>query len=87
MKEAKKKLERYRKTNPVGSDFVLGINIGPNKNSLDRINDYQILSENLSKFADYITINISSPNTPNLRDFHNSELLRKGYKGRKKRNS
>ena len=77
MKEAKKKLERYRKINPVGSDFILGINIGPNKNSLDRINDYQILSENLSKFADYITINISSPNTPNLRDFHNSKLLEK----------
>jgi len=77
MKEAQKKLERYRKINPVGSDFVLGINIGPNKNSLDRINDYQILSENLSKFADYITINISSPNTPNLRDFHNSKLLEK----------
>ncbi len=80
MKEAQKKLERYRKINPVGSDFVLGINIGPNKNSLDRINDYQILSENLSKFADYITINISSPNTPNLRDFHNSELLEKVIK-------
>ena len=84
MKEAKKKLERYRKINPVGSDFVLGINIGPNKNSLDRINDYQILSENLSKFADYITINISSPNTPNLRDFHNSELLEKVIKAVKK---
>ena len=80
MKEAKKKLERYRKINPVGSDFVLGINIGPNKNSLDRINDYKILSENLSKYADYITINISSPNTPNLRDFHNSELLEKVIK-------
>ena len=84
MKEAQKKLERYRKINPVGSDFVLGINIGPNKNSLDRINDYQILSENLSKFADYITINISSPNTPNLRDFHNSELLEKVIKAVKK---
>ena len=84
MKEAKKKLERYRKINPVGGDFVLGINIGPNKNSLDRINDYQILSENLSKFADYITINISSPNTPNLRDFHNSELLEKVIKAVKK---
>ena len=84
MKEAKKKLDRYRKINPVGGDFVLGINIGPNKNSLDRINDYQILSENLSKFADYITINISSPNTPNLRDFHNSELLEKVIKAVKK---
>ena len=62
----------------------MGINIGPNKNSLDRINDYQILSENLSKFADYITINISSPNTPNLRDFHNSELLEKVIKAVKK---
>ena len=84
MEEAKKKLERYRKINPVGSDFVLGINVGPNKNSLDRINDYQVLSENLCKFADYITINISSPNTPNLRDFHKSELLEKVIKAVKK---
>ena len=77
MIKAKKKLESYRKKFPVGSKFLVGINIGPNKDSLDRFNDYEILSEKLSEFADYITINISSPNTPNLRDFHESKHLKK----------
>ena len=75
MIEAKKKLERYRKDFPVGSGFILGINIGPNKDSRDRFNDYEILSKNLSEFSDYLSINISSPNTPNLRDFHESSHL------------
>ena len=77
MLKAKKKLEKYRKKYPIGSEFLVGVNIGPNKNSLDRFFDYEILSENLSEFADYITINISSPNTPNLRDFHESKHLKK----------
>ena len=53
------------------------MNIGPNKDSNDRYNDYEILSKNLSEFADYLTINISSPNTPNLRDFHQTNSLKK----------
>ena len=77
MIKAKKKLENYRRKFPVGSEFLVGINIGPNKDSLDRFNDYEILAENLSEFADYITINISSPNTPNLREFHESKHLKK----------
>ena len=77
MEKAKKKLEDYRRKFPVGSEFLVGINIGPNKDSKNRFNDYEILSENLSKYADYITINISSPNTPNLRDFHESKHLKK----------
>ena len=56
---------------------VLGVNIGPNKDSIgdDRINDYLICLKKVNKHADYITINISSPNTPNLRDLHNQEDL------------
>lgn len=77
MIKAKVKLENYRKKFPVGSEFLVGVNIGPNKDSLDRFNDYEILSENLSEFADYITINISSPNTPNLIEFHESKHLKK----------
>jgi dihydroorotate dehydrogenase len=77
MSKAKKQLEKYRKKKPVGSEFLVGVNIGPNKDSLDRFNDYEILSENLTEFADYITINISSPNTPNLRDFHETKHLKK----------
>ena len=80
MLEAKKKLEHYRKSFPVGSDFLVGINIGPNKDSKDRFNDYKVLAENLSVFADYVSINVSSPNTPNLRDFQNKDNLEKVIK-------
>ena len=49
---------------------LLGINIGPNKDSDDRLNDYLIGLRSFHNIADYITINISSPNTENLRAFH-----------------
>ena len=56
---------------------VVGVNIGANKSSkgIERINDYLLCIEKIHKFADYITINISSPNTPDLRDFHVKENL------------
>ena len=57
---------------PIG---LLGINIGPNKDSKNRINDYLQCFKNLSNLGDYITINISSPNTENLRSFHNPNEL------------
>ena len=49
---------------------LLGINIGPNKDSDDRLNDYLIGLRIFHDIADYITVNISSPNTENLRNFH-----------------
>jgi len=49
---------------------LLGINIGPNKDSSDRLNDYLICLRIFHDIADYITVNISSPNTENLRNFH-----------------
>jgi len=49
---------------------LLGINIGPNKDSINRLNDYLIGFRTFHDIADYITINISSPNTENLRSFH-----------------
>jgi len=52
---------------------LLGINIGPNKDSNDRLNDYLIGIRTFHDIADYITINISSPNTENLRSFHDEE--------------
>jgi len=52
---------------------LLGINIGPNKDSNDRLNDYLIGLRTFHDIADYITINISSPNTENLRSFHDDE--------------
>ena len=53
----------------------LGINIGPNKDSKSRVDDYLICFRKFYNLADYITINISSPNTENLRDFHNQDEL------------
>ena len=54
---------------------VLGINIGPNKNTKDQKNDFCIGLKNFFDIADYITVNISSPNTEGLRDFHDQEKL------------
>ena len=56
---------------------VVGANIGANKNSVgqDRINDYIICIKELHQYVDYFTINISSPNTPNLRDLHSKEYI------------
>ena len=51
----------------------MGINIGPNKDTKDRLNDYIIGYKIFHEIADYITINISSPNTENLRNFHDEE--------------
>ncbi|MDA9615933.1 quinone-dependent dihydroorotate dehydrogenase [Candidatus Pelagibacter sp.] len=55
------------------SKGLLGINIGPNKDSNDRLNDYLIGLKTFHDIADYITINISSPNTENLRSFHDEK--------------
>lgn len=54
---------------------VLGINIGANKDSTGqrRIDDYIECFQKVSSFADYITVNISSPNTPGLRALHSKE--------------
>ena len=52
---------------------LLGVNIGPNKDSDDRLNDYLIGLRTFHDIADYITINISSPNTENLRAFHDED--------------
>ena len=49
---------------------VVGVNIGPNKDSPDRIADYVAGIETFAPWADYFTLNISSPNTPGLRNLH-----------------
>ncbi len=54
---------------------TLGINIGPNKDSENRTEDYLKSFKIFHQAADYITINISSPNTENLRKFHNQDQL------------
>ena len=55
---------------------ILGINIGPNKDTKDQKEDFCLGLKSFFDVADYITINISSPNTKNLRDFHDQEKLK-----------
>jgi dihydroorotate dehydrogenase len=58
---------------------IVGVNIGANKTSQGqkRIDDYIECFQKVYQYADYITVNISSPNTPGLRDLHNSDNLKK----------
>ena len=54
---------------------IIGINIGANKDSADRAADYVRLIEAIAPVASYITVNVSSPNTPGLRGMQQSSVL------------
>jgi dihydroorotate dehydrogenase len=54
---------------------IVGINIGANKDSADRIADYRTAFATLAPLADYVTVNVSSPNTPGLRGLQNKDEL------------
>lgn len=56
-------------------DFVLGINIGANKDAIDRIQDYAGGVTAMAPHADYLAVNISSPNTPGLRALQDRSAL------------
>ena len=85
---AKNILNRIKRVNPIG---LLGINIGPNKDTKEKANDYIECFKTFHEVADYITVNISSPNTENLRSFHEQikldELLKNLDKEKKDLNS
>ncbi len=54
---------------------IVGINIGANKESADRIADYVHLIETFAPVVSYFTVNISSPNTPGLRDLQQAKVF------------
>ncbi|TKD52020.1 quinone-dependent dihydroorotate dehydrogenase [Sphingomonas baiyangensis] len=54
---------------------VLGVNVGANKDSADRVADYARAVARVAPHADYVTINVSSPNTPGLRDLQAQPAL------------
>ena len=64
---------------------ILGVNVGANKTSNNPIDDYRQAVSMLAPHADYITLNISSPNTPGLRNLQNkrhlADLLAAGFAG------
>ncbi|HJW41714.1 MAG TPA: quinone-dependent dihydroorotate dehydrogenase [Rhizomicrobium sp.] len=54
---------------------IVGINIGANKDSVDRFADYAAAFERLAPLADYVAVNVSSPNTPGLRGLQSRDEL------------
>ncbi|MFL2889903.1 MAG: quinone-dependent dihydroorotate dehydrogenase [Pelagibacteraceae bacterium] len=65
-------LKRISSNPPSG---LLGINIGPNKDTKNKIDDFKLCLSKSFSLASYITVNISSPNTEGLRNFHKSDYL------------
>lgn len=72
-----KRLKELRSTKR-GRSIVVGVNIGKNKWTAeeDAAKDYEICASRLARYADYLVINVSSPNTPGLRDLQTAEALR-----------
>ena len=61
---------------PKDKDQVIGVNIGANKLTQDKPTDYYKTAKHLAKYADYVTVNISSPNTPGLRDLQDADGMK-----------
>ena len=74
MNVALMRLKAYRQSNFAG---VVGVNIGANKDAEDRVNDYYKTAYHLASLADYVTVNVSSPNTPGLRGLQEAHILKK----------
>ena len=71
MHEVSKRLSRRP------SNGIVGLNLGANKNSADRISDFATVFKTCSEFIDFATVNVSSPNTENLRKLQSDKELRK----------
>ena len=54
---------------------IIGSNIGKNKDTDDFVSDYSYLLKKCEEFSDYIVVNVSSPNTPGLRDIQKKEMI------------
>ena len=66
---------RKRLTARAGQGGIVGVNIGANRDSTDRAADYAGLVETFAGVASYLTVNVSSPNTPGLRDLQEARAL------------
>ncbi len=73
MRIAAERLSAFRQAGaPAG---VVGVNIGKNRDSDDAAGDYAAVADELGALADYVAINVSSPNTPGLRDLQERDSL------------
>lgn len=71
MDEALKNIHRCKKR-----EIPLGLNLGKNKTSTDASADYKVLYQHFAPVSDYLVVNVSSPNTPGLRDLQQVDSLR-----------
>jgi dihydroorotate dehydrogenase len=69
---ARARLERRWRGAGMG---LIGVNLGANRDAANRVRDYVLGVKTFAALADYLTINVSSPNTPGLRDLQRSEAL------------
>jgi dihydroorotate dehydrogenase len=69
---ARARLMRRSTASAIG---IVGVNVGANRDAADRIEDYVLGVKTFAALADYLTINISSPNTPGLRDLQRRDAL------------
>ena len=70
-----KALRRLARRPAGGATGVMGVNVGANKDAADRAADYVLGVKTFAGLADYMAINISSPNTPGLRDLQRRDAL------------
>lgn len=75
IEKCRKRIARYLKSSRRSADGILGVNLGKNKENPDAAADYTTGVKAFSDLADYLTINISSPNTPGLRELQRREPL------------
>jgi dihydroorotate dehydrogenase len=76
---AAEKLRQWREQNPTADGFIIGGNIGKNKATPNEEawQDYEKCFLALAPYVDYFVVNVSSPNTPGLRELQEKESLRK----------
>ena len=76
-KQMLRRLQQLRST-PAGRSLILGVNLGKNKTTdlAQAADDYRASALLLAKYADYLVINVSSPNTPGLRSLQATTQLR-----------
>ena len=66
---------RLVRRSSIGAAGLMGVNVGANRDAVDRVEDYVLGVRTFAALADYLTINVSSPNTPGLRDLQRRDAL------------
>lgn len=71
----KRRLQLWRERRHLRASGVLGVNLGKNKATAEAAEDFVCGIRELGSLADYLVVNVSSPNTPGLRDYQRQEEL------------